>query len=116
MSVDLHFLIIRILLLEVPPQQMQGPPQGAPAPHMNPAFFHPNVPGGPPPGAPYNANGPPGGYPPPLEHVAPPPAITDAEFDEVMSRNRTVSSSAISRAVSDAATGRFRHQQFFIMG
>ena len=37
--------------------------------------------------------------------VAPP--ITEAEFEEIMNRNRTVSSSAISRAVSDAAAGDF---------
>lgn len=33
------------------------------------------------------------------------PQYTEAEFDEVMNRNRTVSSSAIARAVSDAAAG-----------
>ena len=33
------------------------------------------------------------------------PQITDAEFDEILLRNKTVSSSAISRAVSDASTG-----------
>lgn len=31
--------------------------------------------------------------------------LSEAEFEEIMNRNRTVSSSAISRAVSDAAAG-----------
>lgn len=31
--------------------------------------------------------------------------MSDAEFEEIMNRNRTVSSSAISRAVSDASAG-----------
>lgn len=31
--------------------------------------------------------------------------MSEVEFEEVMGRNRTVSSSAISRAVQDAATG-----------
>ncbi|KOB73153.1 Cleavage and polyadenylation specificity factor [Operophtera brumata] len=152
----------------MPPQQppQYGPPQhqmphqmppphavrvgpGAPAPHVNPAFFNqqPQVqpaPGGPPPqqqgppgpGAPYGH--PPHGAPPPSQgplpgrqpygrppqparphHGAPPaphpahpahppmPVISEAEFEEVMSRNRTVSSSAIARAVSDAAAGEY---------
>ena len=32
-------------------------------------------------------------------------SISEAEFEEVMGRNRTVSSSAIARAVADASTG-----------
>ena len=36
---------------------------------------------------------------------SPSPQISDAEFDEILLRNKTVSSSAISRAVSDASTG-----------
>lgn len=36
-----------------------------------------------------------------------PPVISEAEAEEVMSRNRTVSSSAIARAVSDAAAGEY---------
>jgi cleavage and polyadenylation specificity factor subunit 6/7 len=72
----------------------RGPPPGlpgtAPAPHVNPAFF----PHGPPPGAGYAAPG-----------VA--LGISEAEFDEIMSRNRTVSSSAIARAVQDAAAGEY---------
>lgn len=33
------------------------------------------------------------------------PQMSEAEFEEIMTRNRTVSSSAIARAVSDAAAG-----------
>lgn len=33
------------------------------------------------------------------------PPMSDVEFEEIMGRNRTVSSSAIARAVSDAAAG-----------
>lgn len=33
------------------------------------------------------------------------PQMSEAEFEEIMQRNRTVSSSAIARAVSDAAAG-----------
>lgn len=40
--------------------------------------------------------GPPGGVDPP---------ISEPEFEEIMGRNRSVSSTAISRAVSDAAAG-----------
>jgi len=51
-------------------------------------------------------HGPGGPGQPPL---APPPAsIGEAEFEEVMGRNRTVSSSAIARAVADASTGTLR--------
>ena len=55
-----------------------------PAPHINPAIFPPGggVPGYPPPGA----------------------ALSEVEFEEIMARNRTVSSSAIARAVQDAAS------------
>ncbi|XP_055081581.1 cleavage and polyadenylation specificity factor subunit 6 [Periophthalmus magnuspinnatus] len=97
-----------------PPPHMPGPPPGGPppAPHVNPAFF-------PPPGnaMPPNDRGPPGpndpyGRPPPYERDfghggrdmdssrAP---LSEAEFEEIMNRNRAISSSAISRAVSDAS-------------
>ena len=33
------------------------------------------------------------------------PQISDVEFDEILQRNKTVSSSAISRAVQDASAG-----------
>lgn len=51
----------------------------------------------------------PAGVPPvtfPEQQVAP-PQINEAEFEEIMGRNRTVSSSAIARAVSDAAAGEY---------
>ena len=77
----------------IPPPAMGGPPPGmhlrgpppGPVPHFNPAF----VPGGPP-----------AGYPPAVPH-----GLSDTEFEEIMGRNRTVSSSAIARAVQDAANG-----------
>lgn len=49
------------------------------------------------------------GMPPPGAHVNPNvfnmAPIPEAEFEEIMNRNRTVSSSAISRAMSDAHAG-----------
>ena len=70
----------------LPPPHTAAPalPGGA---HVNPAFFPPagGVPGYPPPGA----------------------AISEVEFEEIMARNRTVSSSAIARAVQDAAVNDF---------
>ncbi|XP_056312208.1 cleavage and polyadenylation specificity factor subunit 6 isoform X1 [Danio aesculapii] len=96
-----------------PPPHMQGPPPGGPppAPHVNPAFFPPpgnNMPSsdgrGPPPGDPY-------GRPPPYDRDFPGgrdmdasrTPLSEAEFEEIMNRNRAISSSAISRAVSDAS-------------
>jgi len=71
-----------------------------PAPHVNPAFFPPPV-AAPPPGFP-----PPIGPPPPfVTDSRDGPNISEAEFEEVMGRNRSVSSSAIARAVADASTG-----------
>jgi len=95
---------------------LPGGPPGPPAPHMNPAFFNNSGGGGPPsnvpPPSPYSSGGaPPGVRPvtsyssPVLEHREQIPQLSEAEFEEVMARNRTVSSSAISRAVSDAANG-----------
>lgn len=40
------------------------------------------------------------------------PNISEAEFEEVMGRNRSVSSSAIARAVADASTGKFKNPVF----
>ena len=37
-----------------------------------------------------------------------PPPLSEAEFDDIMSRNRTVSSSAIARAVADASSGNLK--------
>ena len=68
----------------------RGPPPGlppGPAPHVNPAFF------------PQSSGAP--GYAPA------PHGLSEAEFEEIMSRNRTVSSSAITRAVQDAANGEY---------
>ncbi|XP_037071107.1 cleavage and polyadenylation specificity factor subunit 6-like [Pollicipes pollicipes] len=98
-----------------PSQQQQQPPShhqpreprdSAPAPHVNPAFFAPSSqppPGyshGPPPAAPA-----PAATQPPAAPAA--PAISEAEFEEIMNRNRTVSSSAIARAVADASAGEY---------
>lgn len=35
--------------------------------------------------------------------------ISEAEFQEIMERNKTVSSSAIARAVQDASAGEYNH-------
>uniref|UniRef100_A0A069DWM7 Cleavage and polyadenylation specificity factor subunit 6 n=1 Tax=Panstrongylus megistus TaxID=65343 RepID=A0A069DWM7_9HEMI len=91
-----------------PPHQVsqQGPPQGPPQGQHGPSHAIP----------PHNYhNGPPltqrihpfVGGPSASEHRSEPPALSEAEFEEIMSRNRTVSSSAIARAVSDAAAGEF---------
>uniref|UniRef100_T1HYW2 Cleavage and polyadenylation specificity factor subunit 6 n=3 Tax=Rhodnius TaxID=13248 RepID=T1HYW2_RHOPR len=79
-----------------PPHQQPPPPQGPPhaPPHYGPppqARMHPSFVGG----------------PPPPDLRAETPALSEAEFEEIMSRNRTVSSSAIARAVSDAAAGEY---------
>ncbi|CAG0920738.1 unnamed protein product, partial [Notodromas monacha] len=70
-----------------------GPPPSHPPPalHVNPAFL----------------NAPPSQPPPGYGHPQQKPNLSEAEFEDIMSRNRTVSSSAISRAVQDAATGKF---------
>uniref|UniRef100_A0A3Q2Z2H3 Cleavage and polyadenylation specificity factor subunit 6 n=1 Tax=Hippocampus comes TaxID=109280 RepID=A0A3Q2Z2H3_HIPCM len=102
-----------------PPPHLGGPPPGGPppAPHVNPAFF-------PPPGGnnmpPNDSRGPPGpndpyGRPPPYERGDYGPGgrdmessrtpLSETEFEEIMNRNRAISSSAISRAVSDASAG-----------
>ena len=38
-------------------------------------------------------------------HDPVPPPLSDSEFEEILQRNKTVSSSAISRAVQDASAG-----------
>ncbi|VDM46525.1 unnamed protein product [Toxocara canis] len=120
--------------LTAPPPAIPQVQLGATPPQMNrppPAFTHP--PQGVPPistattitGAPPTSHPPPG-FPPPGAHINPQvyrqnfptapaaPAgaapssvegMSEAEFEEIMNRNRTVSSSAITRAVSDAAAG-----------
>ncbi|XP_019641311.1 PREDICTED: cleavage and polyadenylation specificity factor subunit 6-like isoform X2 [Branchiostoma belcheri] len=117
-----------------PPTSLGPPPAGPPptghnpppAPHVNPAFFPPPQgqpdPRQPPPVSaasdPYARPPPPEHYPPasrepyqrpPERHdSAPPaPALSEAEFEEIMNRNRAVSSSAISRAVADASAGEY---------
>uniref|UniRef100_A0A6I8N383 Cleavage and polyadenylation specificity factor subunit 7 n=2 Tax=Ornithorhynchus anatinus TaxID=9258 RepID=A0A6I8N383_ORNAN len=89
------------------PPHLAVPPPGAipPALHLNPAFFPPpNAAVGPPPdayikaSAPYNHHG--------SRELGPPPStVSEAEFEEIMNRNRAISSSAISKAVSGASAG-----------
>jgi len=85
-----------------PPPMVHGPPMRGPPPgmppsgpppipgaHVNPAFFPPGAPG------------------PIVHYQEVPHGLSEPEFEEIMSRNRTVSSSAIARAVQDAANGEF---------
>ncbi|KAL4224984.1 Cleavage and polyadenylation specificity factor subunit 6 [Mactra antiquata] len=112
------------------------PPPGHPAapvaPHVNPAFFPPTHSSALPPPVshaapvvdPYGRPPPTSTYPPadpyraaaerydPKRSVNPksePPApqLSEQEFEEIFQRNKTVSSSAISRAVQDASAGDF---------
>ncbi|NXA02354.1 CPSF7 factor, partial [Nesospiza acunhae] len=88
------------------PPPLAVPPPGAvpPALHLNPAFFPPPTAAlGPPPDtygkamAPYNHSS---------RELGPPiPALSEGEFEEIMNRNRAISSSAISKAVSGASAG-----------
>ncbi|XP_037277674.1 cleavage and polyadenylation specificity factor subunit 6 isoform X7 [Rhipicephalus microplus] len=101
----------------LPPPVVPAPNVPPPAPHVNPAFFpqHAGLP--PPPTSTQPSD--PYGRPPPTQYThdyrGPTsdrqdplnPAINESEFEEIMSRNRTVSSSAIARAVADASTGEF---------
>lgn len=48
---------------------------------------------------------PPSGHPSQLDSVS--SGLSDEEFQEVLTRNKSVSSSAISRAVQDASQGKF---------
>ncbi|XP_060626852.1 cleavage and polyadenylation specificity factor subunit 7 isoform X1 [Anolis sagrei] len=88
------------------PPHLAVPPPGAipPALHLNPAFFPPpNAAMGPPPdpyskaSAPYNHNS--------RELIPLQPPLSEAEFEDIMNRNRAISSSAISKAVSGASAG-----------
>lgn len=114
--------------MNMPPRiPSQMAPQG-PAPHVNPAFFNQNNMQGPPMGPMGQMGAPPhfnqqGGPRPQMWPVGGPnkmpvpgfdvpptnsqPPISEVEFEEIMGRNRTVSSSAIARAVSDAAAGEY---------
>lgn len=114
--------------MNMPPRGLPQMPINNQGPvHVNPAFFNnmgqnqcppmqPNMSGAPPPH--FNQQGPrpmwpvsgpnkmPGpGFDVPQSNAQPP--ISEAEFEEIMGRNRTVSSSAIARAVSDAAAGEY---------
>lgn len=108
------------------PQQQQhpnGPPQsnmgGHPQQQQNPNQFQ-NQMGGPRgPWPPMGGGGggplgvgvggggvkPPGAFPD--QGMSQVPQISEVDFEEIMARNRTVSSSAIARAVSDAAAGEY---------
>ncbi|XP_005046657.1 PREDICTED: cleavage and polyadenylation specificity factor subunit 7 [Ficedula albicollis] len=89
-----------------PALPLMGGAPGAvpPALHLNPAFFPPPTAAlGPPPDtygkamAPYNHSS---------RELGPPiPAVSEGEFEEIMNRNRAISSSAISKAVSGASAG-----------
>merc|ERR1719419_1913704 len=73
-----------------PPNLPPAGPPPVPGAHVNPAFF------------------PPGSAPMvPYHEVHAPHGLSEPEFEEIMSRNRTVSSSAIARAVQDAANGEY---------
>ncbi|KAM6460212.1 cleavage and polyadenylation specificity factor subunit 7 isoform 1-T2 [Liasis olivaceus] len=88
------------------PPHLTVPPPGAvpPALHLNPAFFPPpNAAMGPPPDAYSKASAP---YNHSSRELGPlPPPVGEAEFDDIMNRNRAISSSAISKAVSGASAG-----------
>lgn len=97
----------------MPPGSHQGP-----APHVNPAFFQPQHQQGPPQNDPYRMGGgqggPPqyGGHGDYSRHMGGGdgpmgPQVSDIEFEEIMNKNRTISSGAIARAVSDASAGKF---------
>ncbi|KAI1726417.1 RNA recognition motif domain-containing protein [Ditylenchus destructor] len=98
-----------------PPQNslnISGPPPNVPMQTIRTSLPPPGIPGMQPqsqsnfpPGAHINPNVYPGFAPSFGGHVDNGGAISEAEFEEIMNRNRTVSSSAISRAWSDAAAG-----------
>jgi len=96
-----------------------GMPSGhqGPAPHVNPAFFQPqhqapqsnDMYGGRMNNAPnqyadYNTRHMGGG-----DTSMGTPQISDIEFEEIMNKNRSISSGAISRAVADASAGNISH-------
>ncbi|UYV61004.1 CPSF6 [Cordylochernes scorpioides] len=88
------------------PPTIPPPSVHPPAPHVNPAFFSQPPPTSQP-GDIYSR-------PPPAQysdlrdrHESSIQSLNETEFEELMSRNRTVSSSAIGRAVADASAGDF---------
>ena len=115
------FLTIKFNLFEnfldrpsqVPNMPPVGGPHSGPAPHVNPAFFQPQHQG-----VPQSQTSDPYRVPQGLIQYADYMAsmggdsslltqMTEAEFEEIMQKNRSVSSSAISRAVADASAGKF---------
>lgn len=97
--------IIYIFKIILGPVQMMPGGPGQPAPHVNPAFFQ--QPSGAPQGPPgHPGYGPPNG-PSSRPYMSNEMGMSEQELEEIMSRNRTVSSSAIARAVADAAAGDF---------
>lgn len=98
-----------------PPPAFGHPPQGVP-PLSSAGPMPQPLPAAPP------TSHPPPAFPPPGAHINPQvyrqnfgasapstvEGISEAEFEEIMNRNRTVSSSAITRAVSDAAANDFQ--------
>lgn len=98
------------------PPSIPPPSAPVPSPHINPAFFHQQ---GVPPGlAPSSQATDMYSRPPPTQFShndyrsvnergpeSSAPSISESEFEEIMGRNRTVSSSAIARAVADASAG-----------
>lgn len=97
----------------------QGGPHQGPAPHVNPAFFQAPHQGPPPPNDQYNRmGGGPGQYGGHGDYGRhgggdgpTTPQISEIEFEEIMNKNRSISSGAISRAVSDASSGKFTNSK-----
>lgn len=97
-----------------PQQHPNGPPQPNMGHPQQPNHFNQGGPRGPWPGPMGGGGGvgvgvpggvkPPGAFPDPSMAT---PQISEVDFEEIMARNRTVSSSAIARAVSDAAAGEY---------
>ncbi|XP_033909992.3 cleavage and polyadenylation specificity factor subunit 7-like [Acipenser ruthenus] len=96
-----------------PPLHLSIPPPGSlpPTLHLNPAFFPQSHPAhssmAPPPATAEHFNRAPPGHPYTRHRESDPPTppLGEAEFEEIMHRNRAISSSAISKAVSWASGG-----------
>lgn len=104
-----------------PNNSIGGGPHSGPAAHVNPAFFGSGGPSGlsdhynrgPSTGASYNSYETRTSMIPAAGDSQIMLQITEAEFEELMSKNRNVSSNAISRAVSDASAGAFTFWNHF---